>query len=420
MGASEQPTAGWRRGGDRRSAPCCGTGQSSGLDKVGVVGSLVRASWDIVRLGRARYALIMGAVLSLTGPGCAPPTAQVVAVDKPPASAAKSGADPLSPGGAVSVVPAGSAPLQRVTVGVTRSSPDAPLFLADEHGYFKDAGLAVSLEEFQSGAALIPPLSTGQIDAGGGGLSVGLYNAIARGVALRAVADRARENGIGVLVVRQALAESGRVRGASDIRGLRLVLPADCIASEVTLQRYLERYGITMQEVDLRVLSLTDLPAAIANGSADLGTVPEPVATLMEQSGSGVILHRLGSDLEPYRQLSVILYSPTFAEDRDRATGFMVAYLRGVRDYYDAFFGSGARRDEMIRLLVEKTTNKRPDLYDQKTMPLIDPNGEINVQSMVEDQDYYLARGCQPQPIDVAQSVDRSFAQAAVARLGRY
>jgi NitT/TauT family transport system substrate-binding protein len=133
-----------------------------------------------------------------------------------------------------------------------------------------------------------------------------------------------------------------------------------------------------------------------------------------------VILHRLGSDLQPYRQLSVILYSPRFAEDRDRATGFMVAYLRGVRDYYDAFFGTEARRDEVIRLLVEKTTNKRPDLYDQKTMPLIDPNGEINLESMAEDQDDYLARGCQAQPIDVAQSIDRSFAQAAVARLGRY
>ena len=53
-------------------------------------------------------------------------------------------------------------------------------------------------------------------------------------------------------------------------------------------------------------------------------------------------------------------------------------------------------------------------------MPLIDPNGEINLQSMVEDQDYYLAKGRQQQPIDVAHSVDGSFAEAAGSRLGRY
>jgi hypothetical protein len=39
---------------------------------------------------------------------------------------------------------------------------------------------------------------------------------------------------------------------------------------------------------------------------------------------------------------------------------------------------------------------------------------------MLDDQEYYLVRGCQPQPIDVARSVDSSFAEAAVARLGRH
>jgi len=53
-------------------------------------------------------------------------------------------------------------------------------------------------------------------------------------------------------------------------------------------------------------------------------------------------------------------------------------------------------------------------------MPSLDPNGAINVQSMVEDQDYYLSKGCQQQPIDVAGTIDTSFVESALARLGRY
>jgi NitT/TauT family transport system substrate-binding protein len=281
-------------------------------------------------------------------------------------------------------------------------------------------GLEVAFETFSTGAAMIAPLSAGQLDVAGGALSAGLYNAIARGVPLRAVADRNRDNGTGALMVRKDLYESGRVRSAADFRGLRFQVAAECISNEVTIAQYLGRFGLTYHDLDVTVVPFADAPVALANGSIDVATPPEPYATRIEQDGSGVPIYRVGSDIQPYRQLSVILYSPQLADDRDRATRFMVAYLRGVRDMHDAFFGSKARRAETIRLLVEKTTIKQPELYDQMVLPATDPNGEINLQSLIDDQEYYLAKGCQPQRIDIAQAVDTSFAQAAVARLGRY
>jgi hypothetical protein len=36
-----------------------------------------------------------------------------------------------------------------------------------------------------------------------------------------------------------------------------------------------------------------------------------------------------------------------------------------VRDYHDAFFGSHAQRDDVIRLMIEKTTIKQPELGEQ-------------------------------------------------------
>jgi NitT/TauT family transport system substrate-binding protein len=314
-------------------------------------------------MGRPCYALILAAMLAAIGLSCAAPAGPsgpavraTVPPAAPPAPTSAAAAPPAAPASAAPTAPAA---LQHVTIGVNNAASDAPLFLADDRGYFRDVGLEIGLEEFPGGAAMIAPLSAGQIDVGGGVLSTGLYNAIARGVPLRAVADRARENGTAALVMRKALADSGRVRG------LRLALPADCIETEVTLMRYLDRYGITQQDMEMSLLPFADMPAALANGGIDLDSAPEPFVTRIEQSGSGVILHRLGSEIEPYRQLAVIFYAPGFAADRARATRFMVAYLRGVRDYHDAFFGSHAQRDDVIRLMIEKTTIKQPELGEQ-------------------------------------------------------
>lgn len=347
--------------------------------------------------------------------GCGPPAAPA----RPAAPLGQSAPPPTSAPAAPTALPTPTA-LERVTIGVNNAVSDAPLFLAEDRGYFREVGLEIVLEVFQGGAAMIAPLSTGQIDVGGGILSTGLYNAVARGLALRVAADRSRDNGTGALIVRKDLYDGGRVRSPADFKGLRFQVTSECTSNEVTLTRYLARYGITLQDVDLTLMPFADTPAALANGSIDIATPPEPFPARIEEAGVGVVLYRIGTDIQPYRQLAVLFYAPTFAEDRDRATRFMIAYLRGVRDYHDAFHGSKAGRDAAVRLLVEKTTVKQPEVFDRMVMPVIDPNGEVNVHSMIEDQDYYLAKGCQQQPIDVARMVDSSFAEAAVARLGRY
>jgi NitT/TauT family transport system substrate-binding protein len=352
--------------------------------------------------------------------GCAPAAAPAAPPASPVARPADSNAVAPPAASATSAAPAAQAPLQRVTIGVNNALSDAPLFIAEDRGYFRDAGLDIGMEVFQGGAAMVAPLSAGQLDVGAGVLSTGLYNAIARGVPVRAVADRSRENGTGAVLARKDLYDSGRVRSPSDFKGLRFQMTSECTANEVTITRYLARYGVGLQDMEVLLIPFTDTPAALANGSIDVSTSPEPFPTRIEEAGSAVILHRVGADTQPYRQLAVLMYAPTFAEERDRATRFMVAYLRGVRDYHEAFFGSKAGRDETVRLLVEKTTIKQPELYDQMVLPSIDPNGVVNLQSMMDDQDYYLAKGCQPQPIDMARTVDMSFAEAAVARIGRY
>jgi NitT/TauT family transport system substrate-binding protein len=89
-----------------------------------------------------------------------------------------------APGGTAS-----SQTLATVRVGILTSTTDAPLWIADQYGYFKDEGLSVQFLTFNSGEAMIAPLSTGQLEVGGGSAAASLYNAVARGADVRLVAD---------------------------------------------------------------------------------------------------------------------------------------------------------------------------------------------------------------------------------------
>ncbi len=99
----------------------------------------------------------------------------------------------------------------------------------------------------------------------------------------------------------------------------------------------------------------------------------------------------------------------------------MAAYLRAVRDYNDAFVkGDPGRRAEIVDILVKNTPVKDRALYDRMVMPALHPDGEVNLDSLREDYDYWLANGYQEERVTVADLVDASFTRAVVEQLGPY
>jgi ABC-type nitrate/sulfonate/bicarbonate transport system substrate-binding protein len=60
----------------------------------------------------------------------------------------------------------------KVAVGTGGSASDAPFYIAYDKGFFKDEGLDVDLIVLDSGAKVIAPLGTGELDVGSGALSV--------------------------------------------------------------------------------------------------------------------------------------------------------------------------------------------------------------------------------------------------------
>jgi NitT/TauT family transport system substrate-binding protein len=329
-----------------------------------------------------------------------------------------------SPGGA----PAASAPtlasLATVRVGTLGTIGDAGWWLALERNYFRDQGIAFTDVRFNNAADQIAPLSGGQIDVGGGAISAGLFNAIGRGLPLKAVADKATDvqghGGVGLLV-RQDLWDSGRVRGPDDLAGMKLGIAARGIALETALDAFLQQAGLAVAALDIVPLSFADQVSALSNKRIDLSMTPEPLLTTAAASGAGHIWLRTDAML-PDHVIAVLIYSPKFvAEQPELGQRFMIAYVRAVRDYNDAFFKNNpAARRTAIDAFVKYTTLKDPAIYERIVYVGLDPDGRVSLGSLEKDQQYFVTSGQQPGRINLGEVVDMSYAEAAVRVLGAY
>ena len=301
---------------------------------------------------------------------------------------------------------------------------DAGVFVARDRGYFREQGLEVEYVPFQSGPDTMVPMASGDLEVGSGNFAIVWLNAVERGVGMKAVADKgnSRPGFEWVrLAVRRDLLESGQVRNPADLRGRRIGMSVLRSGGETLTADILSRGGLTVEDVDLTALGYPEMLAGLANRALDAALLIEP--TLNAALSRGLV-----GDWEPGHgslafggayQASLLFYSARFQAQTDLGQRFMVAYLRGVRTYNDAFF-RGEGRADVVRILTETTVIKDPAVYDSIRPAGLDPDGRINQVSLQREVDYYRARGYYAGPVTPADIVDTAYTDYAVQQLGPY
>jgi len=103
---------------------------------------------------------------------------------------------------------------------------------------------------------------------------------------------------------------------------------------------------------------------------------------------------------------------------REAAQRFVDAYLRGTRDYNDAFLKNRDR--EAVLATIARNVGIDPAIMAKVYPAAIDPDGRVDVASLKDNQDWFVRQGFVQTPVDVDRIVDTSFADAAVQRFGPY
>lgn len=311
----------------------------------------------------------------------------------------------------------------KVPVGISPVMSSAAMFIAREKGYFSDEGIDVIINPFKaSGAKMVPFLATGQLFVGGGNINAGMYNAISQDIPIKIVSDKGTVtpgHGYLALLVRKDHVDSGRYRSYKDLKGMTMAVTAKGVSQEIATERYLKSVGLTLSDIELRTLAYSDMNIALANKSIDATVQIEPFVAAAVKNGFAV---RVAGDDEVYpnQQSAAIFYSPVFMEKHPKeAQGFMNAYVRGLRDYNDAF-EKGINKEEIINILTKNTKIKDADIYRAVVPVGLSPDGLVNVQSLKDDAQWYHQKGYLKKPVDMDSIVDLGYANNATKKLGPY
>jgi NitT/TauT family transport system substrate-binding protein len=310
-------------------------------------------------------------------------------------------------------------PAVNVIVGTIGSASDVGFFIAHERGYFKAEGLEVKIESLGSATKMMPALATNDLQVASGGLNAGLINAIARDIPLRIVADKGTlvpGSGYQTFLVRKELA--GKVREFADLKGLTIASSGGAITTDsVVINKALGRGGLTIRDAKIVDLRFPDMVTALAKGAVDMALIIEPFATRAADQGVAV-RWKNADEIAPNLQLAAVFYGPKFMSDQpEAAKRFMLAYVRAVRDYNDEFL-KGANKEAIIAILTKYTAIKDPAIYRRIVPPSINPNAELNLVSIKESLDAWVARGTVSN-VEVEKLVDTQYLRYAWEQLGR-
>src|SRR4051812_1511475 len=243
-----------------RLSPPCGDGRA----RRGARGARARRTG--MRYGREVLGVVvLVVVLGFQAAGIpAAPTAQSAVLE-----AASGAALGTAPGAAL------AEPLPQmvpVRVGLLASISDSGVYIGLERGYYRDQGIELSVETVPDPNTIVTLTSTNQLDVGGSGVTANPFQAAARGIPVKMVADKGQQRpGFGYypLIVRQALYDSGQMRDFADLRGRAVGKLSRGDSQDPQLERALARGGLTHDDVDLRYMSFPDMNAALANGALD-------------------------------------------------------------------------------------------------------------------------------------------------------
>jgi NitT/TauT family transport system substrate-binding protein len=260
-----------------------------------------------------------------------------------------------------------------------------------------------------------------------GTVAAGLYNAVERDIALRAVADKGSMRpgyGFSGLLVRKDLVDSGRFKSFKDLKGMKIAVGTFGSANSSAVNEALKRGGLKWSDANMVELQFPQHLPAYANKAIDASMTNEPTATRAVQEGLAVRV--AGNDeIYPGQQTAVVLYSEIFARERPQAAlKFMRAYIRAVREYNDALQGgriAGPNADEIVSILTQYTFIKDASVHRQITPAAIDPDGRLGLDSLRNDLVFYKEQRLIADPgMTVEKIIDTSFAEQAAKALGPY
>ena len=292
----------------------------------------------------------------------------------------------------------------------------APLFIADEAGYFDEQNINVEWVTIASVAEAIPLLADGGLDVAVGTPAAGLLNAISRGMNLKVVAGLSQmgapdECSFVTFETRKDLYESGEVTSIADWKGRKIGLNGIGALPQYELATLLNEEGLTLDDVELVVLPFPELVVGLQSKAIDVTVAVEPTLSQIKALDIGVTQIK-ANDYFPNMTSVFLMFGPNLLNDNpELGKRFMVAYLKAIRTSMEG-------KTESNVDFISNSTKLPKDVLNAACWDGRDPNAAFDLDAMMLIQKWFLDTGMIDQSVAEDQIYDSRFIDYAVDMLG--
>jgi NitT/TauT family transport system substrate-binding protein len=303
----------------------------------------------------------------------------------------------------------------KAKVGVLRLSSSSPVFIAQDKGYFREAGLEIELKFFDAAQPIAVATTSGDIDFGITAFTAGLYNLAGKGT-LKVIGGMSREKAgfplIGYFASNSAYAAG--LKTPRDLAGKRIAVTQTGSSFHYSLGLLADKYGFKLGDIKVLPLqSLSNAAAALKGETVDAALLPASTARTLIDADGAKLLGWVG-DETPW-QLGAVFASPKTLVNKPLVTKLLGALARADREYHDvilaAVTGGKAPINEVTKPLLEiiaKYTNL-PVEQVVGNCAYIDPDGKLDVKNVANQVNWLRAQGFVDQGFDADAIIAKDY-----------
>jgi NitT/TauT family transport system substrate-binding protein len=305
--------------------------------------------------------------------------------------------------------------LLKAKIGVLRLSSSAPVFIAQDKGYFRDAGLDIELKFFDAAQPVAVATTSGDIDFGITAFTAGLYNLAGKGT-LKVIGGMSREKAgyplIGYFASNNAYAAG--LRTPVDLVGKRVAVTQVGSSFHYSLGLLADKYGFKLSDMKIVPMqSLSNAAAALKGETVDAALLPVSTARKLMDDGGAKLLGWVG-DETPW-QLGAVFASPNTLTNKALVAKLLAALARADREYYDVILadvieGKVPINDKTKPLLeiVAKYTNL-PVEQVVGNCAYIDPDGKLDVRNVDNQIKWLQSQGFVDKGFDAGAIIAKDY-----------
>lgn len=314
--------------------------------------------------------------------------------------------------------PARAEDVLKAKIGVLRLSSSAPVFIAQDKGYFREAGLEVELKFFDAAQPIAVATTSGDVDFGVTAFTAGLYNLAGKGV-LKVIGGMSRERPgyplIGYFASNNAYAAGLKTPKA--LAGKRVAVTQVGSSFHYSLGLLADKYGFKLADVKIVPLqSLSNAAAALKGETVDAALLPISTARKLMDEGGAKFLGWVG-DETPW-QLGAVFASPKTLTNKALVTKLLGALAKADREYHDVILAAMkdgvAPINEQTKPLLEiiaKYTNL-PVEQVVGNCAYIDPDGKLDVTNVDNQIKWLQEQGFADKGFDANAIIAKDYVKA--------